>query len=185
MEDGTVTISRAHGSLTFPAKFMLIGAMNPCPCGFFNDPGRECTCSQGSIVRYQKRLSGPLLDRIDIHVVVPRVEYEKLTGTSRPEPSADIQARVQCARNRQIDRFRGSKRTSNAEMGPKEVREYCTVAPDAQAILRNAMTQLHMSARAFHRSLKLARTIADLDGAPTIAASHVAEAMQYRPRTGA
>jgi magnesium chelatase family protein len=184
MEDGMITISRAHGSLTFPAKFMLIGAMNPCPCGFFSDPGRECTCSQSAILRYQKRLSGPLLDRIDIHVEVPRVEYEKLTGTVQPEPSARIRERVQSARNRQIERFHDSKRTSNAEMGPGEVREYCKVEPDAQALLRQAMTQLHLSARAFHRTLKLARTIADLAAAETIAASHVAEAIQYRPRHG-
>ena len=182
MEDGTVTISRAHGSLTFPAKFMLIGAMNPCPCGFLGDPGRECTCSQSTILRYQKRISGPLLDRIDIHVEVPRVEYEKLTGSSQPEQSARIQQRVQIARDRQIERFRGSRRTSNAEMGPKEVRELCKVEPDAQLILRNAMNQLHLSARAFHRTLKLSRTIADLAGVATISAAHVAEAIQYRPR---
>ncbi|HEV3309679.1 MAG TPA: YifB family Mg chelatase-like AAA ATPase [Chloroflexota bacterium] len=182
MEDGVVTISRANGSLTFPAKFMLIGAMNPCPCGFFSDPGRECTCSQSAILRYQKRLSGPLLDRIDIHVEVPRVEYEKLTGTSQPESSAAIRQRAQKARDRQIERFNGSRRTSNAEMGPREVREYCKVEPDAQSLLRQAMTQLHLSARAFHRTLKLSRTIADLAAAETIGAAHVAEAIQYRPR---
>lgn len=182
MEDGMVTISRANGSLTFPAKFMLIGAMNPCPCGFFSDPGRECTCSQSAILRYQKRLSGPLLDRIDIHVDVPRVEYEKLTGTSEPEPSSAIRTRAQAARDRQIERFKDSKRTSNAEMSPGEVREFCKVEPDAQALLRQAMSQLHLSARAFHRTLKLARTIADLAAKDVISATHVAEAVQYRPR---
>lgn len=160
IEDGVVTISRVNGSLTFPAKFMLIGAMNPCPCGFFSDPGRECTCSQSAIPRYQKRLSCPLLDRIDIHVEVRRVEYEKLTGTSQPESSAAIRQRAQKARDRQGERFNGSRRTSNAEMGPREVREYCKVEPDAQSLLRQAMTQLHLSARTFHRTLKLARTIA-------------------------
>ena len=118
LEDGTVTISRANGSVTFPAKFMLIGAMNPCPCGFLSDPGRECTCSQSSIVRDQKRLSGPLIDRIDIHVEVPRVEYDKLTNALQPEPSVTIRARVQQARDTQIARFAGSKRTCNADMGP-------------------------------------------------------------------
>lgn len=184
MEDGMVTISRANGSLTFPAKFMLIGAMNPCPCGFFNDPGRECRCSQSSIIRYQKRLSGPLLDRIDIHVDVPRVEYDKLTGIQEPEPSQAIRQRAQGARNLQIARFEDSNRTSNAEMGPGEVRQFCKVEADAQALLRQAMMTLHLSARAFHRTLKLARTIADLDAAPVIASRHVAEAIQYRPRQG-
>ncbi len=185
LEDGMVTISRANGSLTFPAKFMLIGAMNPCPCGFFNDPGRECTCSQSSILRYQKRLSGPLIDRIDIHVEVPHVEYEKLTGTTTPEASVSIRARVQAARDIQISRFAGTKRKSNAEMGPKDVREYCKVEPDAQSLLRQAMNTLHLSARAFHRTLKLARTIADLAGKEAIDSGHVAEAIQYRPRSAA
>ena len=185
LEDGMVTISRANGSLTFPAKFMLIGAMNPCPCGFFNDPGRECTCSQSAIMRYQKRLSGPLLDRIDIHVEVPHVEYEKLTGSAQPESSTSIRARVQAARDIQLKRFEGTKRASNAEMGPREVREYCKVEPGAQTLLRQAMTTLYLSARAFHRTLKLARTIADLDGSETIDSGHVAEAIQYRPRGSA
>lgn len=182
LEDGMVTISRANGSLTFPAKFMLIGAMNPCPCGYFSDPGRECTCSQSAILRYQKRLSGPLLDRIDIHVEVPHVEYEKLTGSSQPERSESIRRRVQAARDLQIKRFEGTRRASNAEMGPREVREFCKVQPDAQALLRQAMTTMHLSARAFHRTLKLARTIADLAARETIDAGHVAEAIQYRPR---
>jgi len=182
MEDGMVTISRASGSLTFPAKFMMIGAMNPCPCGYFSDPGRECTCSPSSIVRYQKRLSGPLLDRIDINVEVPRVAYEKLTSVIMPEGSADIRERVQRARERQLERFSDTSQTCNADMGPAQVREYCTVEPAAQALLRQAMTQLHLSARAFHRTLKLARTIADLAGEAVITSTHVAEAIQYRPR---
>ncbi len=178
-----VTISRANGSATFPAKFMLIGAMNPCPCGFFSDPGRECTCSQSAILRYQKRLSGPLLDRIDIHVEVPRVEYDKLTGASSPEPSAEIRARVQRARDRQQERFADDgKYTCNADMGPADVRTHCKVEPAAQTLLRAAMNQLHLSARAFHRTLKVARTIADLSPDEVITASHVAEAIQYRPR---
>jgi magnesium chelatase family protein len=182
LEDGVVTISRAHGSVSFPAKFMLIGAMNPCPCGFASDPERECTCTQMSIVRYQRRLSGPLLDRVDIHVEVPRVEYDKLTGTSVPEASQTIRQRVERARDLQLQRFTGTKRTSNAEMGPKEVRHYCPVEAPAQALLKAAVQQLHLSARAFHRTLKLSRTIADLAGADVIGPAHVAEAIQYRPR---
>ncbi len=182
MEDGVVTISRAHGSVSFPAKFMFVGAMNPCPCGFASDPNRECTCTHQAVLRYQRKLSGPLLDRIDVHVEVPRVEYEKLTGTTMPETSASIRERVQRARNVQTHRFAETKTKSNAEMGPKEVRQLCGVEPAAQSLLKAAVTQLHLSARAFHRTLKLSRTIADLAGAEVIGASHVAEAIQYRPR---
>jgi magnesium chelatase family protein len=182
LEDGVVTISRAQGSVSFPAKFMLVGAMNPCPCGFASDPDRECTCTQQSILRYQRKLSGPLLDRIDVHVEVPRVEYEKLTGVGTPEASHDIRARVQEAREIQRERFAGTRITCNAEMGPKEVRSYCPIEPAAQTLVKAAVTQLHLSARAFHRTLKLARTIADLAGAEVIGAAHVAEAIQYRPR---
>jgi magnesium chelatase family protein len=182
LEDGAVTISRAHGTVSFPAKFMLIGAMNPCPCGFASDPEKDCTCTQHSIVRYQRKLSGPLLDRIDIHVEVPRVAYEKLTGRSTPETSISIRARVEAARQIQLTRFIGTKRTNNAEMGPKEVRKECPVEPAAQALLKAAVQQLHLSARAFHRTLKLGRTIADLAGAEVIGPAHIAEAIQYRPR---
>ena len=182
MEDGIVTISRAQGTVSFPAKFMFVGAMNPCPCGFASDPDKECTCTQTQIIRYQKRLSGPLLDRIDIHVEVPRVAYDKLTGTVAPETSQDIRRRVEGARDLQLKRFAGTSNTSNAEMGPKDVRDYCPVEPAAQTLLKAAVSQLHLSARAFHRTLKLARTIADLAGAEVIGAAHVAEAIQYRPR---
>jgi magnesium chelatase family protein len=161
---------------------MLVGAMNPCPCGFASDPDKECTCTQQSILRYQRRLSGPLLDRIDVHVEVPRVEYDKLTGTTSPETSASIRERVQRARAIQLERFTETKLTSNAEMGPKEVRQYCPVEPAAQTLLKAAVQQLHLSARAFHRTLKLARTIADLAGSEVLTAAHVAEAIQYRPR---
>jgi magnesium chelatase family protein len=182
MEDGVVTISRAQGSVSFPARFMLVGAMNPCPCGFASDPDRECTCTQQSILRYQRKLSGPMMDRIDVHVEVPRVDYEKLTGVGTPEPSAAIRERVQRAREIQLKRFAGTKMTCNGDMGPKEVREYCVVEPAAQTLLKAAVSQLHLSARAFHRTLKLARTIADLAGQEALAAAHVAEAIQYRPR---
>ena len=162
---------------------MFVGAMNPCPCGYAGDPTRDCTCSAQSIARYQKRLSGPLLDRIDIHIEVPRVEYEKLTDRRDAERSVDVRVRVLAARERQLARFGGGRQvTCNADMGPKEVRQFCEVEPAAQPLLKAASQRLQLSARAFHRVLKLARTIADLAGAETIAAPHLAEALQYRPR---
>lgn len=184
LEDKVVTISRAQGTITYPANFMLVAAMNPCPCGFYGDPVKECTCSATAIARYQKRISGPLLDRIDIHVEVPRVDYEKLADKRRVENSATIRARVQAARERQLQRFRDTKLTCNAEMGPAEVRDFCQVDPAGEKLLKAAMLQLHLSARAFHRVLKLARTIADLADSEMIAANHVAEAVQYRPKIG-
>jgi len=182
LEDHIVTISRAQGSLTFPANFMLIAAMNPCPCGYFGDPVRECTCSLTMVSRYQKRISGPLLDRIDIHIEVPRVEYDKLTDDRLGEKSEDIRDRVEKAREVQRQRFEGTALLCNADMGPAEVREYCQVDEAGRSLLKAAMQQLAMSARAFHRVLKLARTIADLAGSERIETSHLAEAIQYRPR---
>ena len=185
LEDKLVTISRAQGTITYPANFMLVASMNPCPCGYYGDPVRECSCSATAIARYQKRISGPLLDRIDIHVEVPRVDYEKLADKRKVEDSATVRRRVQDARERQLQRFTGTKLTCNAEMGPAEVRDFCQVDPSAEKLLKAAMQQLHLSARAFHRVLKLARSIADLAESDTIAANHVAEAIQYRPRMGA
>jgi magnesium chelatase family protein len=182
LEDGTVTISRVNGTVTFPAKFMLVGAMNPCPCGYAGDSVRECTCSPTAIAKYQRRLSGPLLDRIDIHVEVPRVQYEKLTGAGEGESSRTVRRRVQEARERQRARFAGTTLISNADMGPSDVRRLCLTDQTAQGLLKSAMQQLHLSARAYHRTLKLARTIADLAGAETITAIHAAEALQYRAR---
>jgi len=182
LEDKMVTISRAQGSVTFPANFMLIGAMNPCPCGYYSDPTRECVCSPATIARYQKRISGPLLDRIDIHVEVPRVDYEKLASRSESEHSTDIRARVIAARARQAKRFAGTTITANADMGPADVRKYCDLEPQGQSLLKAAAQQLQLSARAYHRTLKLARTIADLAGVETIGPAHLAEAIQYRPR---
>jgi magnesium chelatase family protein len=183
VEDKVVTISRAQGSVTFPANFMLVGAMNPCPCGYYGDPVKECKCSSGEISRYQKRISGPLLDRIDIFIEVPRVEYEKLTDDTLGESSEKVRARVEVARQIQQRRFEGTKLMCNTEMTPIEVKEFCRVDPPAQSLLRTAMKQLHLTARAFHRVLKLARTIADLDGADIIKANHLAEALQYRQRS--
>jgi len=182
LEDKLVTISRAQGSVTFPANFMLVGAMNPCPCGYYGDPVKPCTCSPMLVSRYQKRISGPLLDRIDIFVEVPRIDYEKLADDRMGESSEIVRQRVEQARSIQRQRFNGTKLTSNADMTPLEVREFCQVEPSAQSLLQAAMKQLFLSARAFHRILKLARTIADLAGVENISASHLAEAIQYRPR---
>ncbi len=183
LEDKTVSIARASGSLTFPANFMLIAAMNPCPCGNFGDPVKECTCSLATVLRYQKRISGPLLDRIDIHIQVPRVDYTKLAGDRLGETSATIRARVEAARERQRRRFAGTSLQCNGDMGPAEVREYCGVDEAGKNLLRAAMQQMQMSARAYHRILKLARTIADLADRDHIETPHLAEAIQYRPRS--
>jgi magnesium chelatase family protein len=182
LEDKVVTISRAQGSITFPANFMLVGAMNPCPCGYYGDPVKECTCSSGEVSRYRKRISGPLLDRIDVFVEVPHVDYEKLASNEGGESSAKVQARVEGARQIQRNRFNQAKPACNADMSPIQVREFCQVEPSAQSLLRAAMKQLYLSARGFHRILKVARTIADLEGAEIIGPSHLAEAIQYRPR---
>jgi magnesium chelatase family protein len=184
MEDRVITISRAHGTVTFPSNFMLVAAMNPCPCGFYGDPTKECTCSESTVSRYQRRISGPLLDRIDIFVEVPRVEYDKLSAVVGGEPSETVRQRVETARRRQGARFDGSRIACNAEMTPTGVREHCQdcLTEPAKALLRLAMNQLSLSARAFHRTLKLARTIADLAGSDTIETQHVAEAVQYRQR---
>jgi magnesium chelatase family protein len=183
LEDRVVTISRASGTLSFPANFVLIAAMNPCPCGYNGDPVKECTCSSTMIARYQKRLSGPLIDRIDIHVEVPRVEYEKLSDKRLGESSAAIRGRVEVARKRQRERFKEVEGVScNGEMRPAEIREFCELDAAGQSLIKAAMRQLHLSARAYHRILKLSRTIADLAGSEKIEAAHLAEAVQYRPR---
>jgi magnesium chelatase family protein len=188
IEDKVVTISRAQGSLTFPANFQLIAAMNPCPCGYSQDPIKACTCSSSTVTKYQKRISGPLLDRIDIHIEVPRVAYEKLSDNRLGESSAEIRARVEAARDRQRSRFNGEKGEkqgevlSNADMRPAEVRKYCQLDATGESLMRTAMSQLQLSARAYHRVLKLARTIADLAGEENIEPTHLAEALQYRPK---
>jgi magnesium chelatase family protein len=182
LEDRVVTISRARGSQTFPANFMLVAAMNACPCGYYGDSRRACTCSPATVTRYQKKISGPLLDRVDIHVDVPRVEIDQLTEERKGEPSQAVRARVERARERQRRRLEGLDMNCNADMGPSEVRRFCGLDQTGRALIRQAMRQLGLSARAFHRVLKLARTIADLAGEKSIQPPHLAEAIQYRPR---
>ncbi len=182
IEDRTVTVSRVRGSVTFPASFMLVAAMNPCPCGYYGDSLKECKCSSGEISRYHKRISGPLLDRIDIFVDVPHIDYEKLTEDKPGEKSDKVRTRIREAYEIQLERFQGSKLKCNADMTPKEVKEFCTIEGAAQGLLRAAMKQLHLTARAFHRILKLSRTIADLEHSNIIKTHHVAESLQYRHR---
>jgi len=184
LEDRRVTIARAQGAVTYPADFMLIAAMNPCPCGNYGDPETPCTCGEGSVLRYQRRLSGPILDRIDLFAEVPRVDYEKLSGLALPEPSERVAERVARARERQAVRFAGQGLLVNAGMSPRLVRDHCqaVLAPEGAALLKTAMRQLSLSARAFHRVLKVARTVADLAGSDGLRAEQVAEAIQYRRR---
>ena len=183
LEDRTVSISRAQGSVTFPANFMLVGAMNPCPCGFHGDPKKNCTCAPSTIAKYQRRISGPLLDRIDLVVEVPAVEYDDLVGHESQQGSALVRPRVESARQRQRERFNATSLASNSEMGPREVWDFCQIEEAAKSLLQTAMNQLNLSARAFHRVLKVALTIADLEGTPVIGVHHIAEALQYRPRS--
>jgi magnesium chelatase family protein len=180
LEDGHVTIARAQMSLTFPARFQLVAAMNPCPCGFRTDPVRQCGCAAGHIQRYLKRISGPLQDRIDIHIEVPRLVSEEVTSRPTGETSAQVQQRVIAARERQRDRFFEAPFHCNAGMNSKAMRHFCPLSTEVESLLRTAIDQFGLSARAYDRIIKLSRTIADLEGADTIAIHHAAEAVQYR-----
>jgi magnesium chelatase family protein len=180
LEDGRVTISRAAMSLTFPSRFMLAAAMNPCPCGFFNDPTRECKCTPLQIQRYVSKISGPLLDRIDIHIDVPAVKFKELSSDAHGESSEEIRGRVVRARRVQLERFHSEKIYSNAQMSPRLIRKYCAIDQQSKSLLENAITRLGLSARAYDRILKVSRTLADLDGRQEIETQHVSEAIQYR-----
>jgi magnesium chelatase family protein len=181
LEDGVVTLSRAAMSLTYPARFMLAAAMNPCPCGYFGDPSHHCTCGPLAIERYRSRISGPLLDRIDIHLEVPAVAYGDLVGDQSGEPSATIRGRVEQAREIQRLRFREQRGVhANAHMSTRDLRRHCRLSAPVESVLRQAVTRLGLSARAYHRVLKIARTIADLAGAAELSTAHVGEAIQYR-----
>ncbi len=180
LEDGNITVSRAMGSINYPASFMLVAAMNPCPCGFLTDPQKECVCTPLQIQRYRSKVSGPLLDRIDIQVEVPGLRYQELATKDAGESSELIRQRVNAARVLQLQRFEKTKLHSNAQMGTREIRRYCSVKDDAEKLLETAINKLGLSARAYSRVLKVGRTIADLDAAENIEASHIAEAIQYR-----
>jgi magnesium chelatase family protein len=181
MEDGHVTISRASMSLTYPASFMLASAMNPCPCGYFGDSSHDCNCTSGAIQRYMSRISGPLLDRIDIHISVPAVKFKEISSESSSEKSEVIRTRVNKARKKQLERFKGENKIfCNAHMQSKDIRKYCPIDEKSKALLNLAITRQGLSARAYDRILKVSRTIADLEDVPNIEPSHVAEAIHYR-----
>lgn len=185
MEDGHVIISRARERVRFPSRFMLVAAANPCPCGYYGDKTRECSCTNLQILKYQKRISGPLLDRIDIHIDVPAVDVHKITSDSSEdsENSKTVRSRVEKARNRQLTRFKNSKVITNSEMAAKDIKSLLEIEKDAKDILRNAVTKLSLSARSYHKVIKVAATIADLADSEIIKSEHVLEALQYRPKT--
>lgn len=183
LEDGIITIARAQSSCTFPAKFTLIAAQNPCPCGYLGDLKKECTCTPSQIIKYQKRISGPLLDRIDLHVEVPRLTYEILAEDKVAESSKEIRARVEQARQIQEKKFQNTSCHTNSDMSSGEIKKFCAIDNQTKDLLRGAVNQLHLSARAYHKVLKIALTIADLAGSEKIKMSHLAEALQYRPKT--
>jgi len=187
LEDGTITISRAQGSLEFPARFTLVAAMNPCPCGNATDPEKACSCSPAQIIRYQQKISGPILDRIDLHVEVPRLKFEKLneenSGETSSENSKTIQERVEKARRIQKERFSESKTITNSEMGSVEIKNFCSLDSACINLLKNAVSNLRLSARSYYRIIKVARTIADLSQEENIKPEHIAEAIQYRFKT--
>lgn len=180
LEDGCITISRAARTLTFPSKFMLATAMNPCPCGYYNSILRDCVCTPGQIHRYLAKISGPLLDRIDLHIEVPEVEYKDLTGKLDGEASTSIASRVTVAWQRQLERFQDPRILCNAQMGPKLIKTHCQLDRPGKTQLEEAIQKLGFSARAYDRILKVSRTIADLAGSETIQSDDVAEAIQYR-----
>jgi magnesium chelatase family protein len=180
LEEGYVTIARASMSVSFPSRFMLAAAMNPCPCGFFGDPTRQCRCTPPQIARYVSKISGPLLDRIDIHIEIPAVKYKELRSTTEVESSADVRERVIAAQKIQLKRYAGEKMYSNAQMAPRMIRKHCAISADGERLLESAIARLGLSARAHDRILKVSRTIADLAASPNIETKHLGEAIQYR-----
>ena len=180
MEDGTVTISRSNGTVSYPSNLMVVAAMNPCPCGYFGHPTKKCTCTEGALKRYKDKISGPILDRIDIHIEVESVDYEKLSSKEKGESSATIRARVNKARERQRERFKGTGITCNAKMSPKMTKEYCVLDEESSALLEKSFNSLGLSARAYDKILRVARTIADIEECDNIKTEHVMEAIQYR-----
>jgi magnesium chelatase family protein len=180
LEDGAVTISRVSGAVTYPAEFMMLCAMNPCKCGWYGDPSGRCRCSQTAVDAYQSKISGPLLDRIDIVVEVPAVHFEDLRTRSEAEPSSEIKKRVDAARNRQHERFGNNGRMCNARMGPDEMRRFCELDETCAELMKQAFEAMGLTARSYDRILKVARTVADLEGCENIEPQHIAEAIQYR-----
>lgn len=180
LEDSSITITRVGGTVTYPCNVMLVASMNPCPCGYYGDMSRECTCTQSQIMRYASKISGPLLDRIDLHIEVPAVKYDELETKAKGESSAEIRERVNSARRRQQERYKDGKIYSNSQLTPQLMEKYCTLGSEAAELLREAYESLGLSARAHNRILKVARTIADLESAVEIGAEHIAEAIQYR-----
>ncbi len=182
LEENTVTISRAQGSLTFPAQFLMVAAMNPCPCGYLNDSLKECICAPSQIIRYKRKLSGPLLDRIDLHVEVPRLKYEEMSKESLGETSKIVRERVSKAREIQASRFKNEGILTNREMSVRHIKKYCALDEMAEKMMKSAVSSMGFSTRTYHRMLKISRTIADLDNCENIKPQHLAEALQYRPR---
>lgn len=180
LEDGVIHISRVMGTLAYPARFILVAAQNPCPCGYVTDPERQCTCSPGQIIKYQQKISGPIIDRIDMQIEVPRLKYDQLTTEKVSESSTEIRQRVEAATKIQQERFRNFPILYNSEMRPQEIKQFCQIDTESSELLRAAVSQFHLSGRSYHRILKLARTIADLDQSENIKISHLAEALQYR-----
>jgi magnesium chelatase family protein len=183
LEDGVIRISRASGSVSYPAQFSLVAAMNPCPCGFYQDPKKECLCAPFAVQRYRQKVSGPILDRIDVHLKVPRVEVSDLNKNELSEGSTLVQRRVQAAREWQLKRFARTSVICNADMSSAQVQQWCVLNEEAQCLLNQVVEKMQLSGRAYFRTLKLARTIADLANEKSILAAHIAEAVQYRAST--
>ncbi len=184
LEDGLITVSRAQGTLEFPARFTLVAAMNPCPCGNATDSEKICSCSPAQIIKYQRKISGPIMDRIDLHIEVPRIKFEKLSDQNyASESSKVIRERVEKARTIQAERFSNSKTITNSEMGSEEIRKFCQLSTECLALMRQAVSSLHLSARSYYRIIKVSRTIADLGESQNIESNHIAESLQYRFKT--